>query len=119
MKAPALSVNRILFTELLYHSLSPAKVKLKQKANPLQFDKEELVIVAEGSQSPTRKAIYPQLTMRNSHQLIWRGIAKLILPAAFHNTYYDYIGGNLRFGLIHSGGNMYNWYAVEEISKSL
>lgn len=113
LKAPALSVDREKFTQLLSRQLPKECIRLSSAKEANNFPRSSTLIVAEGIQSPIRHRLYPQLKPRSSHQLLWRGMLQLDLPASFHHTYVDFIGGNRRFAIIHSGGNVYSWYAVE------
>lgn len=117
MKAPALSVNRPKFHQLLYQSLQPETVKLETTRPHTDFSARQIVIAADGANSKLRKKFYPQLSFRKSGQLLWRGAVELKLPTTFQHTYHDFIGSNLRFAIIHSGGDLYSWYAVEDYDQ--
>ena len=117
LKAPALSVDRLKFTKILLQQLKHENLRLSTSKSPADFSKDQTIIVAEGPHSPSRKTIYPQLKLRKSRQWIWRGMVELKLPPHFHNAYHDFIGGNLRFAIIHSGDNLYSWYAIEELQE--
>ena len=119
MKAPALSVNRRKFHQLLYARLQKEHVQLHTQLDFTDSSPEQIIVAADGADSSTRQAIYPQIKLRNSHQLLWRGAVAIDLPPAFHHSYYDFVGGNLRFAIIHGGGNMFFWYAVEAPGESL
>ena len=114
LKAPALSVDRLKFTNILFQHLKHEHVRLNTAKSPADFGKDQIIIAAEGIHSPSRKALYPQLKLRISKQWLWRGMVEIKLPPSFHNSYHDFIGSNLRFAIIHSGENLYSWYAIEE-----
>lgn len=115
LSRPALSVNRKLFHELLYSRLNKANLRLNTRfhASDIAHDKD-IVIAADGIHSAIRGALYADIPIRNSGQVLWRGIACMPLPAEFKNTYFDIIGGNLRFAIIHNRDNHYSWYAITQ-----
>lgn len=113
MKSPALSVDRRKFYELILTKLDSKRVYTNCTKSSTDFRENEIVISAEGIHSGTRKRIYPNLNLRDSGQILWRGISTLDLDAKFKNSYYDFIGKNLRFAIIHAGANNYSWYAIK------
>lgn len=114
MKNPPLCVNRKLFYELILKKLDKNKIHLNSNKSKNDFHKSEIVISAEGINSKTRNEIYPELKIRDSNQILWRGISEIELNEKFKNSYHDFIGNNLRFAIIHSGKNYYSWYMVKE-----
>jgi len=113
MKRPALSVNRRLFHELLKTKLDSATIHLHSPKTTADFSENDIVISAEGISSETRKRIYPQIKLRDSNQILWRGISKIKLTGNFENSYYDFVGNNLRFAIIHLGKDFYSWYMIK------
>ena len=114
MDNPPLSVNRKLFYELILEKLDKNKIHLNSNKSKNDFLENEIVISAEGINSKTRNAIYPKLKIRDSNQILWRGITEIELDEKFKNSYHDFIGSNLRFAIIHTGKNYYSWYMVKE-----
>lgn len=114
MAKPPLSVNRRLFYELFKDRLDKEKIHFNSKKTITEFSQDDIIISAEGIHSDTRKKLYPQLKLRDSNQILWRGITKIDLDNKFKNAYHDFIGNNLRFAIIHSGENYYSWYVIKE-----
>ena len=114
MDQSPLSVNRRLFYELFKDLLDKDKIYLNSKKTVDDFSQKDIVISADGIQSVTRKQLYPELKIRDSHQILWRGITKIELDNKFKNSYHDFIGNSLRFAIIHSGKDYYSWYIVKE-----
>ena len=114
MKSPALSVNRRLFYQLLNERLDKEKMHLNCIKSINDFSENEIVISADGINSVARQKYYPNLKIRNSNQILWRGISKIKLSEKFQNAYHDFIGGNLRFAIIHTGGDYYSWYVIKQ-----
>lgn len=110
---PPLSVNRRLFYDLLNSKLDNNKVYLNSLKYSTDFLESEIVISAEGLPSETRKRMHPQIDIRDSNQLLWRGISKIELPEKFKNSYHDFIGNDLRFAIIDLGQNHYSWYIIK------
>ena len=114
MKSPALSVNRRLFYQLLNERLDKEKMHLNCIKSINDFPENEIVISADGINSVTRQKYYPNLKIRKSNQILWRGISEIKLSEKFQNAYHDFIGGNLRFAIIHTGGDYYSWYVIKQ-----
>jgi salicylate hydroxylase len=117
LSSPALSVNRNSFYQLIKEHLEHVNIHLNCTKTHNDFSENEIVISADGINSRGRQSIYPNLQIRNSNQVLWRGISKIKLDNKFKNTYHDFVGNNLRFAIIHTGENYYSWYAVKEIKK--
>ncbi|MES2378421.1 MAG: FAD-dependent monooxygenase [Bacteroidota bacterium] len=118
LKRPALSVNRRQFHKLLYSRLDVEHVYLNTKKSIHDFPENELVISADGINSKFRQEIYPNLKLRDSNQILFRGISEITLDEKFKNSYHDFVGQNLRFAIIHIGGNYYAWYIIKEKKQS-
>ncbi len=114
LRDPALSVNRKLFYQILNEHLDKEKLHLNSTKFFNDFPETEIVISADGIYSQTRQTIYPKLELRNANQTLWRGISEIELDDKFKNAYYDFVGGNLRFAIIHTGKNYYSWYAIKQ-----
>ena len=114
LPSPALSVNRKLFYQLLNERLDKEKIYLNSAKFSYDFPENDIVISAEGINSQTRQTIYPTLELRDSNQILWRGISEIRLDEKFKNAYHDFVGSNLRFAIIHTGGDYYSWYVVKE-----
>jgi 2-polyprenyl-6-methoxyphenol hydroxylase-like FAD-dependent oxidoreductase len=111
---PPISVNRKEFYKLLLNRLPSDKIFLNTEKLIADFDDTQIVISADGINSKTRKKWYPNLNKRNSNQILWRGITKIELEEKFKNSYYDFVGNNLRFAIIDTGNNYYSWYIIKQ-----
>ncbi len=118
LKRPALSVNRRQFYRLLYSHLQKQNVYLDSKKSVKDFSENDIVIAAEGINSKTRQEIYPNLKLRDSNQILFRGISEIELAEKFKNSYHDFVGQNIRFAIIHTGKNYYSWYIIKEKSDN-
>lgn len=114
IEKPALSVNRKLFYQILIERLKKQNIYLNCAKSIDDFSKNEIIISADGINSNTRQKFYPNLKLRDSNQILWRGISEIKLDKKFQNAYHDFVGGNLRFAIIHTGKNYYSWYIVKE-----
>ena len=114
LKKPALSINRRQFHKLLYSHLDVGNVHLNTKKSISDFPENELVISADGINSKLRQELYPNLQLRDSNQVLFRGITEIVLDEKFKNAYHDFVGQNLRFAIIHMGENYYAWYIIKE-----
>ncbi|WP_144263939.1 FAD-dependent monooxygenase [Filimonas lacunae] len=115
LHAPALSINRKQFHQLLYRHLDKSNLKLNTRF-PLSHTvgSNEIIIGADGIHSAIRGRMYSGIPIRSSGQVLWRGIACMPLPEEFKQSYFDIIGGNMRFAIVHIRGNHYSWYAITE-----
>lgn len=112
---PALSVNRKQLHELLFSRLDKNCLQLQSRFPAAYTAREnEIVVGADGIHSAVRGAMFHDIPIRSSGQVLWRGIACMPLPPDFKNTYHDIIGSNLRFAIIHNRGNYYSWYAITQ-----
>jgi len=117
IEKPALSINRKLFYELLHKHLNQQNIHLNSPKSFADFSPNDIVIAADGINSKTRKKIFPNLQLRDSNQVLWRGISEIILDKKFQNAYHDFVGNNLRFAIIHTGKDYYSWYIIKENNK--
>lgn len=109
---PPLSVNRRLFYALIHSKLENKNIHVNTPKTVADFSEGEIVISAEGIHSQTRKILHPQIKLRDSNQILWRGISESKLNEKFKESYYDFVGNNLRFAIIHLGHDYYSWYAI-------
>lgn len=114
MDKPPLSVNRRLFYELIHSKLDSKKIHVYAPKTAADFSEDEIVVSAEGIHSQTREILYPQITLRDSNQILWRGISNIHLNEKFKDSYYDFVGNNLRFAIIHLGNDYYSWYIIKK-----
>lgn len=111
------SVNRQQFHHLLYSRLAKNTIHLNTEWQYQDIHPERITIIADGINSPVRERLFPNISLRRSGQLIFRGICELDAYPEMRNSYFDLIGNALRFALIDTGKNWFSWYAIVPISR--
>ena len=87
-------------------------VKIKFKDNTVsEFD---TLIASDGINSTIRKSVFPEIEIRPTHQVIWRGITKFDIDADLKHTYYELFEGSLRFLFLPLNDTEMFWLAVQE-----
>lgn len=103
-----------MFYQILIERLEKQNIYLNCTKTIDDFSQNDIIISADGINSNTRQNFYPNLKLRDSNQVLWRGISEIELDKKFQNAYHDFVGGNLRFAIIHICKNYYSWYIVKE-----
>lgn len=117
LKKPALSVRRQEFYKILQEELDDSNIFLGQSKSANDFNKSDIIVSADGINSATRNKLYPLVQIRDSGQLLWRGISKMKLSKRYQNAYHDLVGKNLRFAIIHTGEDYYSWYLIKDLDE--
>jgi 2-polyprenyl-6-methoxyphenol hydroxylase-like FAD-dependent oxidoreductase len=87
-------------------------VKIKFKNNTVsEFD---TLIASDGINSTIRKSVFPEIGIRPTHQVIWRGITKFDINEDLKHTYYELFEGSLRFLFLPLNDTEMFWLAVQE-----
>ena len=87
-------------------------VKIKFKDNTVtEFD---YLIASDGINSIIRHAIFPEIKIRHTHQVIWRGIADFDINSELEHSYYELFQGALRFLFLPMNDTQIYWLAVQE-----
>lgn len=118
IEKPALSVKRNEFHRIILDKLNKENIILNSEKDISDFQSSEFIISADGINSIARQKLYPNLKLRDSKQILWRGITKINLDEKFKNSYHDFVGNNLRFAIIDTGNNFYSWYAIKQRNSS-
>lgn len=72
------------------------------------------LIAADGIHSTVRKAIFPEIKIRKTHQVIWRGITDFDINSDLKHSYYELFEGTLRFLFLPLSDTKIFWLAVQE-----
>lgn len=82
----------------------------------IQFDnadyKVDVLLAADGIDSLTRKALFPESSLRSTRQVCWRGISKMNLPDSLKNLGQEAWGRQIRFGFSQIYEGEVYWFAV-------
>ncbi len=71
-----------------------------------------LVIGADGIHSAVRQSIFPDSTVRNAHQICWRGVTDMELPEYYQHAVTESWGLGDRFGFVKIAPRKVYWFAV-------
>lgn len=74
----------------------------------------DTLIASDGINSTVRKSIFPNIKIRQTHQVIWRGITDFEINDDLKHTYYELFEGLLRFLFLPLSDNKIFWLAVQE-----
>lgn len=118
LKNPALSVRRKEFYKILQKKLDYTNVFLGQNKSFEDFEQSDILVSADGINSRARNGLHPSIQLRDSGQLLWRGMSRMELPKVYQNAYHDLVGENLRFAIIHTGEDYYSWYLIKDLRES-
>ncbi|WP_175392697.1 FAD-dependent monooxygenase [Aquimarina megaterium] len=77
----------------------------------IEFD---TLIASDGINSSIRKSIFPEIRIRHTHQIIWRGITDFDINSDLKHTYYELFEGTLRFLFLPLNDTKIFWLAVQE-----
>lgn len=72
----------------------------------------DVLIGADGIHSVVRNEIRPDISLRDSGQVAYRGIATVKLPKSIQSIGKEYWGEKKRFGFMSMGENKVYWFAV-------
>ena len=72
------------------------------------------LIASDGINSTIRKSIFPEIKIRKTNQVIWRGITDFDINSDLKHTYYELFEGTLRFLFIPLSDTKIFWLAVQE-----
>lgn len=75
---------------------------------------ESLVLLgADGIQSKVQQILFSKNTLRNAHQICWRGITDFKLPLEYQHQLNEAWGRTARFGFVKIASNKVYWYALK------
>ena len=86
------------------------KVKFKDSSSS-EFN---TLIASDGINSIIRKSIFPDIKIRKTNQIIWRGITDFDINSDLKHTYYELFEGKSRFLFIPLSDTKIFWLAVQE-----
>lgn len=72
------------------------------------------IIASDGINSTIRKSIFPEIKIRETHQVIWRGITEFDINSDLKHTYYELFEGKCRFLFLPLSETKIFWLAVQE-----
>ncbi len=72
------------------------------------------LISADGINSTIRKFIFPEIKVRKTHQIVWRGITNFDINFDLKHTYYELFSKTLRFLFLPISDTKIYWLAVQE-----
>jgi len=72
------------------------------------------LIASDGIHSTIRKSLFPEIKIRKTHQVIWRGIVDFDINSDLKHTYYELFEGTLRFLFLPISNTKVFWLAVQE-----
>jgi 2-polyprenyl-6-methoxyphenol hydroxylase-like FAD-dependent oxidoreductase len=72
------------------------------------------LIASDGINSTIRKFIFPEIEVRKTHQIVWRGITDFDINSDLKHTYYELFEGTLRFLFLPISDTKIFWLAVQE-----
>ena len=95
------------------HEIINGKVNVSLEKSSLQTD---VLLGCDGIYSQVRKTIFPDATLRNSHQICWRGISAYKLPQDLQRKSKEMWGKRIRFGFAQLSPEQVYWFAVKSMS---
>lgn len=117
-----LLLDRLKSTEInLHHALT--SVVENSNGYSLMFAngkqvQSSVILGADGLNSVVRQHMFPNNSLRNAHQVCWRGITEYTLPNQFKHELNEAWGKSERFGFVPIAENTVYWYAVKSFRKS-
>ncbi|MFK8009294.1 MAG: FAD-dependent monooxygenase [Saprospiraceae bacterium] len=120
------AIHRGTLQEILLKNLKSTQLHLGKrlkyienykKTIHLHFEDEttheaNILIGADGIHSVVRNRFFPKTTIRNAHQVCWRGITKMNLPEKFQHEINESWGKGTRFGIVPLADGEVYWFAL-------
>jgi len=120
------AIHRGTLQEILLKNLNSTKLHLGkrlkyvenyEKTIHLHFEngtshEANILVGADGIHSEVRNLFFPKTTIRNAHQVCWRGITKMKLPKKFHHELNECWGKGTRFGIVPLAAGEIYWFAL-------
>lgn len=72
------------------------------------------LIASDGIHSTIRKSVFPEIKIRKTYQVIWRGITEFDINSELKHSYYELFEGTLRFLFLPLSDTKIYWLAVQE-----
>ncbi len=116
-KILATAVNKIepivYDAKYVRHEDNDGKVKVTLEKSNFETD---ILLGCDGIYSQVRKTIFPDATLRTSHQICWRGISAYKMPAELQRKSKEMWGKRIRFGFAQLSPELVYWFAVKSRS---
>jgi len=126
--APVIAIHRADLHKILLSALPPGAIRMGMVCTGFQQDDEgvtahfangqseraDLLIGADGIHSPLRRQLFPEVALRYSGYIAWRGV----VAAADENLRgisREYWGRGKRFGIVPLGNRRIYWYATANL----
>lgn len=120
------AIHRARLQKILYNEvLKSSEIQLNKKylshsktGNEIVIEfengkaKVDVLLGADGINSKVRKAVTPKYSIRNSGQVCWRGVAKMVLPEELLKLGQEAWGNQIRFGFSQINESEVYWFAV-------
>jgi 2-polyprenyl-6-methoxyphenol hydroxylase-like FAD-dependent oxidoreductase len=120
------AIHRGTLQEILLKNLKSTKLHLGKRLKYIEEYKDtihlhfedgmsheaNILIGADGIHSVVRNLFFPKTEIRNAHQVCWRGITKMKLPAKFHHELNESWGKGTRFGIVPLKDGEVYWFAL-------
>lgn len=118
-------LQNILAEEIGFENIKLSKrlLKIEQNENVKLFFEDgsietaDVVIAADGIKSLVRNQLFDRSQMRDTKQICWRGVSKVLLPKDYKNKAVEAWGKGKRFGFVQINSQDIYWYAV--VNESL
>ena len=118
-------LQNILAEEIGFENIKLSKrlLKIEQSENVKLFFEDgsietaDVVIAADGIKSVVRNQLFDRSQMRDTKQICWRGVSKVLLPKGYKNKAVEAWGKGKRFGFVQINDQDIYWYAV--VNESL
>ena len=121
------SIHRASIIEVISNELDKGSFELNKELVGIENDEIVKVnfkdntscefntlIASDGINSTIRKSIFPEIKIRKTNQVIWRGITDFDINSDLKHTYYELFEGTLRFLFIPLSDTKIFWLAVQE-----
>lgn len=95
----------------LDHISSSDNDQLKMHFEDSTYAKSDIIIGADGVNSKVRNSYFPEITLRDSGQLCWRGIAHMQMTE-YEEELNEIWGKGKRFGFVKINNHQVYWYAL-------
>jgi len=112
-----------LDTDNIYLDSKLSKVTKEETKYQLSFANgnvinSEAIIGADGLNSKVRNCLFSENTIRNSHQVCWRGVIDYTLPKKYRNELNEVWGKAGRFGFVQISPSKIYWFAVKSFKNT-
>jgi len=124
------SIHRAVLQNILAEEIGFENIKLSKRLLKIEQDEKvqlsfedgsietaDVVIAADGIKSVVRNQLFNPSQIRDTNQICWRGVSKVLLPKEYNNKAVETWGKGKRFGFVQINEQDTYWYAV--VNESL